>query len=58
VTTPPEIIFSTLAFLVADPDVVAEDTVEACTSRMGAPRSIAPVANYCVYFFLIFANVD
>ena len=36
---------------------VSDETVEAYTSRIGAPRSIAPVANFSVCVFLILAKV-
>lgn len=44
-TTPPEIILVTFPEFEEELEVGSDTETEACTSRIGAPRSIFPVAN-------------
>lgn len=57
VTTPPEIILVVFVDAEEEPVVeTAELTTAACTSRIGAPRSIYPVANCSVCLAWILAS--
>jgi hypothetical protein len=56
-TTPPVMIFVTVGELLVAVVSSTVLTVDDWTSRIGAPRSIYPVAYFSVYFVLILARV-